>query len=229
MEKFPHFKRRLEWFLNYRPELAALVSAKEEGHKGIRRRFSLIRGDKLSKILTKMLDETEFLSEYGIRALSKYHKDHPYEYPTEHEVYTVKYSPGESESGMFGGNSNWRGPIWFPVNYMIIESLIKFHDFYGPEYTVEHPTGSGRYMNMKQVAEELSVRLIKIFTKDDEGRRPVFGKNKKFQNDPHFKDNILFYEYFHGDSGKGLGAAHQTGWTGLVADLIHSHYRHRND
>ncbi|HXA01490.1 MAG TPA: hypothetical protein VNW99_05840 [Cytophagaceae bacterium] len=229
MERFPHFKRRLEWFLSYRPELAALISAKEEGDKGTRRRFSLIRGDKLSKILTKMLDETEFLSEYGIRALSKFHKENPYEYPTDHEVYTVKYSPGESESGMFGGNSNWRGPIWFPVNYMIIESLIKFHDFYGPEYTVEHPTGSGRYMNMKQVAEELSTRLIKIFTKDENGHRPVNGKNKKFQTDPHFKDHILFYEYFHGDNGKGLGASHQTGWTGLVADLIHSHYRFRKD
>jgi hypothetical protein len=224
MEKFPHFKRRLEWFLNYRPELAALVSSKVE-NGGIRRRFSLIRGDKLSRILSKMLDESEFLSEYGIRALSKYHLNHPYQFETEHQIYTVKYCPAESESRMFGGNSNWRGPIWFPVNYMIIESLIKFHEFYGPEYTVEHPAGSGRYMNMKEVAEELSRRLIKIFLKDERGYRPVYGENKKLQEDPHFKDYILFYEYFHGDNGRGVGASHQTGWTGLVADLIHSHYK----
>ena len=228
LENFPHFKRRLEWFLNYRPELAALVSSKVED-KGIRRRFSLIRGDKLSKILSRMLDETEFLSEYGIRALSKYHKEHPYKFATEYEVFSVNYSPGESETYMFGGNSNWRGPIWFPVNYMIIESLIKFHQFYGPEFTVEHPTGSGKFLNMKQVAEELSIRLIKIFATDDKGHRPVFGKNKKFQEDPHFKDYIMFYEYFHGDSGRGIGASHQTGWTGLVADLIHSHYRNRTE
>ena len=228
LENFPHFKRRLEWFLNYRPELAALVSSKVED-KGIRRRFSLIRGDKLSKILSRMLDESEFLSEYGIRALSKYHKEHPYKFATEYEVFSVNYSPGESETYMFGGNSNWRGPIWFPVNYMIIESLIKFHQFYGPEFTVEHPTGSGKFLNMKQVAEELSIRLIKIFATDDKGHRPVFGKNKKFQEDPHFKDYIMFYEYFHGDSGRGIGASHQTGWTGLVADLIHSHYRNRTE
>jgi len=224
IEKFPHFKRRLEWFLSYRPELAALVSSKIED-KGIRRRFSLIRGDKLSRILSRMLDESEFLSEYGIRALSKYHLDHPYEFTTENEVYTVKYSPAESETRMFGGNSNWRGPIWFPVNYMIIESLVKFHEFFGPEYTVEHPTGSGKYMNMKQVAEELSKRLIKIFTKDESGNRPVYGSSKKFQEDPHFKDHYLFYEYFHGDNGRGIGASHQTGWTGLVADLLHSHFK----
>ena len=226
LEKFPHFKRRLEWFLNYRPELAALVSSKVE-EQGIRRRFSLIRGDKLSKILSRMLDETEFLSEYGIRALSKYHLEHPYKFTTEHEVYSVKYSPGESETYMFGGNSNWRGPIWFPVNYMIIESLIKFHQFYGPEFTVEYPTGSGRLINMKQVAEELSIRLMRIFVQDDNGNRPVYGKHKKFQEDPHFKDYFMFYEYFHGDSGRGIGASHQTGWTGLIADLIHSHYRNR--
>jgi hypothetical protein len=224
IEKFPHFKRRLEWFLNYRPELAALVSSKIED-KGIRRRFSLIRGDKLSRILSRMLDESEFLSEYGIRALSKYHLEHPYEFTTENEVYTVKYVPAESETRMFGGNSNWRGPIWFPVNYMIIESLVKFHEFFGPEYTVEHPTGSGKYMNMKQVAEELSKRLIKIFTKDRSGHRPVYGNDKKFQEDPHFKDYFMFYEYFHGDNGRGVGASHQTGWTGLVADLLHSHYK----
>jgi len=221
LDSFPHFKRRLEWFLNYRPELAGLVSSKIEA-KGIRRRFSLIRGDKLSKILSRMLNETEFLSDYGIRALSKYHLEHPYRFQTEYEVFSVKYSPAESETYMFGGNSNWRGPIWFPVNYMIIESLKKFYDFYGPEYTVEYPTGSGEFMTLKQVADELSKRLIRLFTKDEKGNRPVYGTKNKFQEDPHFKDYIMFYEYFHGDSGRGIGASHQTGWTGLVADLIHS-------
>jgi len=221
LDSFPHFKRRLEWFLNYRPELAGLVSSKIEA-KGIRRRFSLIRGDKLSKILSRMLNETEFLSDYGIRALSKYHLEHPYRFQTEYEVFSVKYSPAESETYMFGGNSNWRGPIWFPVNYMIIESLKKFYDFYGPEYTVEYPTGSGEFMTLKQVADELSKRLIRLFTKDEKGNRPVYGTKKKFQEDPHFRDYIMFYEYFHGDSGRGIGASHQTGWTGLVADLIHS-------
>ncbi len=224
-ERFPHFKRRLEWFLNYRPELASLVSTREVPHIGIRRRFSLLREGKLKAVLKRMLDEQEFLSEYGIRALSKAHKDEPYQFHTEEHVYSVGYEPGESESGMFGGNSNWRGPIWFPVNYLIIESLMKFYDYYRDEFTIEHPAGSGNMMNLKEVAEELSMRLVKIFLKDKNGKRAVFGEADKFQTDPHFKDHILFYEYFHGDSGKGIGASHQTGWTGLVADLIHSHYR----
>ncbi|HEX8545582.1 MAG TPA: glucosidase [Cytophagaceae bacterium] len=224
-EKFPHFKRRLEWFLNYRPELASLVSTREVPHGGIRRRFSLLREGKLKKILKRMLDESEFLSEFGIRALSKYHNEHPYEFPTNDHVYTVTYQPGESNSGMFGGNSNWRGPIWFPVNYLIIESLMKFYDYYRDEFKIEHPTGSGNIMNLKEVAEELSKRLINIFLKDKNGRRPVNGNREKLQKDPHFSEHILFYEYFHGDNASGIGASHQTGWTGLVADLIHSRYK----
>ncbi len=224
-EKFPHFKRRLEWFLNYRPGLASLVSTRDIPHVGIRRRFSLVREDKLKAILKRMLDESEFLSEYGIRALSKFHDKNPYEFHTDVGTFSVKYLPAESDSYMFGGNSNWRGPIWFPVNYLIIESLMKYHEYYKDEVMVEHPTGSGNMMNLKQIAEELSKRLVSIFLKDQNGRRPVFGNNEKLQNDPHFKDHILFYEYFHGDNGRGCGAGHQTGWTGLVADLIHSHYR----
>jgi hypothetical protein len=227
IERFPHFKRRLEWFLNYRPELASLVSEREIAHVGVRRRFSLLRSERLQAVLKRMLDETEFLSEFGIRALSKFHKDHPYEFPTQDQIYSVSYNPGESNSGMFGGNSNWRGPIWFPVNYLIIESLIKFYDYYGDEFTIEHPTGSGNVMNLKQIAEELSKRLINIFLKDEHGNRPVYGEREKLQKDPHFSEYILFYEYFHGDKGKGMGASHQTGWTGLVADLIHSRYKNK--
>ncbi|WMJ74933.1 glucosidase [Cytophagaceae bacterium ABcell3] len=228
IEMYPHFKRRLEWFLNYRPHLDSLVSTREVPYLGIRRRFSLLREAKLKKILSRMLDENEFLSEYGIRALSKHHKDNPYEFHTEHGTYSVSYNPGESDSGMFGGNSNWRGPIWFPINYLIIESLMKFYNYYGEEFTIEHPTGSGNLMNLKEVAEELSFRLIKLFMKDEEGKRPAFGGHEKFK-DPHFVDNILFYEYFHGDNGRGLGASHQTGWTALVADLIHFHYHKKEE
>ena len=224
-ERFPHFKRRLEWFLNYKPELATLVSTREIPHVGIRRRFSLLREGRLKAVLKRMLDEEEFLSEYGIRALSKYHLENPYEFHTEDHVYSVTYNPGESNSGMFGGNSNWRGPIWFPVNYLIIESLMKFYDYYRDEFKIEHPTGSGVMMNLKEVAEELSKRLVKIFTKDENGKRPVYGDRTKLHEDKHFSEHILFYEYFHGDTGHGMGASHQTGWTGLVADLIHSRYK----
>ena len=168
-----------------------------------------------------MLDETEFLSTYGIRALSKYHKNYPYVLRHDDTNFTVSYLPAESDSNLFGGNSNWRGPIWFPVNYMIIESLIKFHDYYGDEFKVEYPTGSGKYLSLRQVAERLSKRLMRLFVRNKEGNRAVFGDNPKMQQDPNFKDHILFYEYFDGDTGRGLGASHQTGWTGLIADLIH--------
>jgi hypothetical protein len=224
IEKFPHFKRRLEWFLNYRPELASLVSTREVPYVGIRRRLSLVRESRLRPILKRMLDETEFLSDYGIRALSKDHKENPYTFSWEYGDYTVEYMPGESNSGMFGGNSNWRGPVWFPVNYMIIESLKKFHAYYQDEFTIEYPTGSGVQMTLGQIVDELSKRLIRIFVRDKNNRRAVFGAHEKFQQDPHFKDYILFYEYFHGDNGAGIGASHQTGWTGLVADLINSQY-----
>ena len=179
---------------------------------------------KEKRVLSKLLDEKEFLSDYGIRALSKFHKEHPYQFETANEILTVEYNPGESDSGMFGGNSNWRGPIWFPVNYLIIESLRKFYAYYGDEVQIEYPTGSGVQKNLKEVSDAISDRLISIFTKGKDGRRPVFGDKEKLQNDPHFQDHILFYEYFHGDTGAGLGASHQTGWTALVADLIHTKY-----
>ncbi|MCS6823388.1 MAG: glucosidase [Cytophagaceae bacterium] len=222
VDKFPHFKRRMEWFLNYRPELASLVSTRNVPNVGLRRRLSLVRENRLKPILKRMLDETEFLSDFGIRALSKYHKDHPYEFPTEHYTYRVEYTPGESNTAMFGGNSNWRGPVWFPMNYMIIESLKKFHAYYQDEILMECPTGSGNLLNLRQIADELSRRLIRLFQKDSYGKRPVYGGDLKLQRDEHFRDYILFYEYFHGDTGQGLGASHQTGWTGLVADLIKS-------
>ncbi len=224
IDKFPHFKRRLEWFLSYRPELASLVSTREVPVLGVKRRLSLVRESRLRSILKRMLDETEFLSDYGVRALSKFHKEHPYTFSWEENKYTVEYMPGESDTGMFGGNSNWRGPVWFPVNYMIIESLKKFNAYYQEEFSIEYPTGSGKKLNLQQVVDELSRRLIRIFAKDKKGHRAVFGASEKFQTDPHFKDYILFYEYFHGDNGAGIGASHQTGWTGIVADLINEQY-----
>lgn len=167
-----------------------------------------------------MLDETEFLSEYGVRAISKTHEQRPYVFQANGDRMEVSYQPGESLSGLFGGNSNWRGPIWFPVNYLIIESLEKFHHYYGDDFKVECPTGSDRYLTIGEVAEELSRRLCRIFLKDETGKRPVFGLYPRMQEDPHFRDYLHFYEYFHGDSGRGVGASHQTGWTGLVAKLM---------
>lgn len=220
LNELPDFKKRLEWFLDYRPDLADLVSHWEVEGLGHRRLLSLLRGSRMKALLRRMLDESEFLSEYGVRALSRYHKDHPYKFGFHGGELDVSYVPGESDSWMFGGNSNWRGPVWFPVNYLLIESLQKFHHYYGDDFKVECPTGSGNYMTILEVADELSRRLQQIFLKDEEGRRAVYGEDDRFQNDPHFKDHILFYEYFHGDSGRGIGASHQTGWTGLVAKLI---------
>jgi hypothetical protein len=167
-----------------------------------------------------MLDEAEFLSEYGVRSLSKYHLEKPYQYYANGRTYSVSYLPGESDSSMFGGNSNWRGPIWFPINYLIIESLHKFHEYYGDMQKFEYPTGSGKMFTLKEIAQMLTDRLIKIFVQNEQGERVVFGEYEKMKKDPYFKDSILFYEYFNGDTGKGLGASHQTGWTGLVASLI---------
>ncbi|MFN0048177.1 MAG: MGH1-like glycoside hydrolase domain-containing protein [Cytophagales bacterium] len=224
LEKLPHFKRRLEWFMNYRPQYASLISAWKDPSKGIRRRFSILKGSRLKKVVKRLLDPDEFLSDYGVRSLSKYHKENPYIFKHEKHEYTVPYTPGESDSSMFGGNSNWRGPIWFPVNYMIIESLNKFYTYYQEDFKVEFPVGSANYINISDVADELGMRLIKLFMKDERGHRPIYGKKQKLQTDPHFKDYILFYEYFHGDTGEGLGAKHQTGWTGLVAELILQHF-----
>ena len=218
--KMPKFTARLDWFFSRRPELAALVSRWNDPGKGERRLLSLLRGSRMKKLLKRMLDESEFLSDYGVRAISRYHREHPYTLEVNGQPFTVDYQPGESTSGLFGGNSNWRGPIWMPVNYLIIESLQKFHHYYGDDFKVECPTGSGNYLTIGEVAAELSARLTRLFLRNEEGRRPVLGENPRVQEDPHFKDYILFHEYFHGDTGRGVGASHQTGWTGLVAKLL---------
>ncbi len=220
LERLPGFRRRLEWFLDNRPELAALVSRWQEPGRGERRLLSLLRGHRMKCLLRRMLDPNEFLSEYGIRAVSRFYRDHPFELPCDGRTLRVAYEPGESKSGLFGGNSNWRGPIWFPLNYLIIESLQKFHHYYGDDFKIECPTGSGQYVTILGIANELTHRLKRLFTRDDSGRRPVFGDNATVQGDPHFRDNILFHEYFHGDTGRGIGASHQTGWTGLIAKLL---------
>jgi hypothetical protein len=220
LEALPEFKARLEWFLNYRPDLAKLVSRWNEPGKGERRLLSLLRGHRMKCLLRRLLDETEFLSDYGVRAISKHHEREPYRLNFDGNSLEVKYWPAESLSGLFGGNSNWRGPIWMPLNYLIIESLQKFHHYYGDDFKVECPTGSGRFMTINEVANELACRLSRIFLKDADGKRPAFNHHATLQNDPHFRDHLQFYEYFHGDNGRGVGASHQTGWTGLIAKLL---------
>ncbi|MFO1503477.1 MAG: hypothetical protein U1F39_06640 [Steroidobacteraceae bacterium] len=225
LDRVPEFKRRLEWFLNYRPELASLVSHWNVEGRGHRRLLSLLRGHRMKKLLKRMLDETEFLSDFGIRAISRHHLANPYVYRVDGMDLSVRYLPAESDSGLFGGNSNWRGPIWFPVNYLLIESLQKFHHYYGDEFRIECPTGSGNFISIDEAAQEIARRLTRLFLKDSEGRRPVFAHQPRVQDDPHFRDYILFYEYFHGDTGRGVGASHQTGWTGLIAKLLHPRNR----
>ena len=220
MDKLPDFKRRMEWFLNYRPDLAALVSHWDIPGRGNRRLLSLLRGNRMRCLLHRMLDETEFLSEYGIRSLSRVHLKQPYIFSCMDNSLSVQYQPAESQSGLFGGNSNWRGPVWFPVNYMVITSLRRFAEFYGDDFKVEYPSDSGKLFSIDDIADKLAKRLTRLFLRDKNGNRPAFGHNEKFQKDPHFRDHILFYEYFHGDNGRGIGASHQTGWTGLVAKLI---------
>jgi hypothetical protein len=220
LKLLPDFDRRLRWFLKYRPDLAALVSRWHEPGRGDRRLLSLLRGHRVKALLRRMLDESEFLSPFGVRSLSRYHLEHPYTLNLDGQSFRVSYLPAESDSGMFGGNSNWRGPIWFPINYLIIEALQKFHHYYGDDFKVECPTHSGRYLTIEEVSIELSHRLTRLFLRDDKGARPVFGANARMQTDPHFRDNLLFYEYFDGDTGRGAGASHQTGWTALVAKLL---------
>ena len=217
--------RAIEHFLaraKHRPELLKSIHATGPGHFGVAERgiIALVNEERLRRILSRMLDEKEFLSPYGIRALSREHAEHPYSIRAGHEKYSVSYLPAESDTGMFGGNSNWRGPIWLPVNGLIIRALQQFYLYYGDNFKIECPTGSGRMMNLFEVSKEISDRLARIFLKDHQGHRPVYGGTEKFQNDPNWRDNILFYEYFHGDNGAGLGASHQTGWTGIVAKLI---------
>jgi hypothetical protein len=220
LERFPAFMVRMDEFLRRRPSLVAnLPSPQQPGIRG-RRLLAILNETKLRRILTRMLDPQRFLSPYGIRSLSKWHEEHPYVFDVHGEQYKVEYMPAESTNGLFGGNSNWRGPIWFPVNFLIIRGLLMFYEFYGDEFTIECPTGSGIEMTLFEVARDLSSRLSSIFLKDQRGRRPVFGGCEKFQTDPHWRDHVLFHEYFHADNGAGMGASHQTGWTGTVAQLL---------
>jgi hypothetical protein len=220
LAKVPGFKQRLEWFLNYRPDLSKLVARFQEPGMGDRRLLALLRRHRLKRVLERVLDEREFLSGYGVRALSRFHAEHPYRLEVNGRAFSVAYTPGESDSGLFGGNSNWRGPIWFPVNFLIVESLRRFQRYYGDEFQVECPTGSGTMMTLGQAADEISRRLCASFLPDGDGRRPVLAYHPKLHGDPHFKDHVLFHEYFHGDTGRGVGASHQTGWTALVAELL---------
>ncbi|MFT3936073.1 MAG: glucosidase [Chitinophagaceae bacterium] len=220
LEAVPEFAKRLDWFLQNRPDLASLVSRWQEKSENEKHLLSLLRGHRMKKILQRMLDENEFLSPHGVRAVSKYHEQHPYEYWLDGHCFAVKYTPGESDSTLFGGNSNWRGPIWMPVNYLLIESLQRFHYYYGDDFKLECPTGSGQYITLDEIADELSRRVSTLFLTNKEGKRPFLGDNDKLQTDPHFNSYMLFFEYFHGDTGKGLGASHQTGWTGLIAKLL---------
>jgi hypothetical protein len=220
LEKMPVFAKRLGWYLRYRPKLAALVSRWSTPGSNDTHLLAMTRAFRSSKLLERLLDKSEFLSDYGIRALSRYHLEHPYVFESGGFRSEVKYTPAESDIDLFGGNSNWRGPIWMPINYLIVESVHKFEKFFGQGFRVECPVGSGQMRSPKEVADDLRCRLINIFRRNEEGRRPVFGANEKMQTDPHFKDHILFHEYFDGDTGRGLGASHQTGWSGLVANMI---------
>jgi hypothetical protein len=221
MAKFPELRQRFRRFLEARPELTAFIHDPSKPGQADRRLAAILNETKLRRVLATMLDEREFLSPHGIRSISRYHVEHPYVFRVGAEEYRVSYLPAESDTGMFGGNSNWRGPIWMPVNGLIIRALLQYHTYYGKDFTVECPTGSGRYMNLYQVAEEITRRLASIFLRDGHGHRPVYGGTRKFQEDPHWRDLLLFYEYFHGDNGAGLGASHQTGWTGIVARVMH--------
>lgn len=219
-QQMPEFTTRLDWFLQNRPDLANLISRWGDRGKNQRHLLSLLRGHRMKRLLKRMLDPNEFLSPYGVRALSRVHLHNPYVLYANGTEFTVRYQSGESDSYIFGGNSNWRGPVWFPVNFMIIESLYRLHTYYGDDFKVEHPTGSGNLLTLRQIANDLSKRMIDLFKKDGTGQRPIYGNNALLQSDPHFKNYLLFHEYFDGDTGRGLGANHQTGWTGLVAKLI---------
>ncbi|MCA9144283.1 MAG: glucosidase, partial [Planctomycetales bacterium] len=224
IDKLPGFRKRMNWFLNDRPDLAEFMTCLERGDSestgsGLRL-LGIPTRDRLARLLRFLLDEDEFLSPFGVRSLSKYHAEHPFEYQLNGERLCVQYLPGESDSGLFGGNSNWRGPIWFPLNYLLIEALERYHQFYGESLRVECPTRSGCYLNLLQVADEIRKRLAKLFLADTEGDRPCYSRGNELLNDPHWRDLVLFYEYFHAETGRGLGASHQTGWTALIAPIL---------
>ena len=222
IDQLPGFKKRLEWFLRNRPDLADLICYMCTLERGgtCRHLLAIPSEPRLRRILKYLLDEREFLAPYGIRSLSKYHAEHPFVFTVNGREYRVKYVPGESDTGLFGGNSNWRGPVWFPINYLIIEALERYHHFYGETFRVEFPTGSRQLMNLQEVANELRLRLVRLFLRDSEGRRPIYGTDRRFSEDPHWRDLILFYEFFHAESGRGCGADHQTGWTALIARIL---------
>jgi hypothetical protein len=227
LERLPGFARRLDWFLRNRPVLSSLVAHWDVAGAGQRRLVALVHGDRLRRLLARMLDETEFLAPHGVRSLSREHLGHPYVLEMDGERHSIDYEPAESRTGLFGGNSNWRGPIWMPTNVLLIESLQKFDRYYGDRLTVECPVGSGCLLTLAQVADELSRRLIGLFAADADGRRPVFGDGGRTIAGPGLEERLLFYEYFDGDTGAGLGASHQTGWTALVAKLLDQQGRRR--
>jgi hypothetical protein len=214
------FKTRMQWFIDNRPDLTAGLASMTETGVGQRRLLSLVNKERMQRIFTRLFDENEFLSPYGIRSLSRIHKEKPYSLELEGSRFTINYEPAESTTGTFGGNSNWRGPIWFPMNFLLIESLQRLDHYYGDSFAVVMPVGSNNRMSLASAATLLSQRLVSIFLPDAKGYRPVFGNNRLYQETPGFKNFVLFYEYFHGDTGEGLGASHQTGWTGLVAKLM---------
>jgi hypothetical protein len=222
IDRLPGFSKRMNWFLENRRDLSAHISCMEQcDHGGHAHRILAIPSRaRLERILRYLLDENEFLSPYGVRSLSRFHEEHPYAFSAGGQEYRVEYTPGESSSGLFGGNSNWRGPIWFPLNYLLIESLERYHHFYGDSLKVECPTGSGRMLTLQGVARELASRLTRIFLPGADGRRPCHGGEERYIDDPHYRDLVLFYEYFHGDTGRGAGASHQTGWTALAVRLV---------
>lgn len=225
LEKLPDFKRRVEWVLTNRPDLASLISRWYEPGKGETRLLSIIRGHRMKMILKRMFDESEFLSDFGVRSLSKYYETNPYEFRVGNEVLRVAYTPAESTGAMFGGNSNWRGPVWFPMNFLIVDSLLKFHQYYGDDFEIEYPTNSGQMVTIREAALSVAGRLIRIFVPDETtGLRPYQRQYDKFNTDPNFRNHLQFFEYFNGNDGSGLGASHQTGWTGLIAELIDYSY-----
>jgi hypothetical protein len=220
LDRLPSFKKRVEWFLTNRPELAENVARIDVGGTHDRRLLAICNPTRLRDVLRRAFDELEFLSPHGVRMLSRYHLDNPFVLRLGGDEFRVDYEPAESTSGLFGGNSNWRGPVWFPLNFLLVEALQKFHYYLGEDYTIEFPTGSGRMLSLWEISLELSRRLVGLFRRDANGRRPFNGDVALFQNDPHWRDHLLFHEYFNGDTGEGLGASHQTGWTALVAKLI---------
>src|SRR5262249_32150085 len=219
VERLPGFSKRLRWFLENRSDLARQISYMERGDD-VKILLALPSRERLVRVLRYLLDEAEFLSPYGLRSVSRIHKERPYVLDVMGEEFKVEYVPAESSSGLFGGNSNWRGPVWFPINLLIVEALERYHHFYGDTLRVEGPTGSGRLMTLQEVADEIGARLARIFLAGPDGHRPVHGGDPRYATDPHFKDLVLFYEYFHGDSGRGVAASHQTGWTASVAKFV---------